>query len=216
MSTEWEPIQSAFTIKDIGAYLMANVASGLYTGSEVIREYVQNAVDSYVEFTAQIPEEPSNEVRVNVSDSSIIIYDQGIGMGEKEVHEAKKIALPTKPQRDPQYVGFRKLGIWSGLAACKKLMIETTKYGEPYKYRMTMNFENIARDLYKPISIDEVLDPNVRIERTREKKEEHYTEIELQDVLQQCKELLDAERLKQVIIDHCPSILLPLSPIHLS
>jgi hypothetical protein len=204
MATEWEPIQSEFTINDIGAYLMANLATGLYTGPEIIREYVQNAVDSYVEFTAQIPEEPSNEVRINVHDRSIIIYDRGIGMGVKEVNEAKKIALPTKPQRDPQYVGFRKLGIWSGLAACRKLIIETSKYGEAYKYRMTMNFENIAREVNKPISIKDLLDPNVKIERTKEKEEDHYTEVELQDVLSQYGELLDLERLKQVIIDHCP------------
>jgi molecular chaperone HtpG len=165
---------------------------------------VQNAVDSYVEFTAQIPEEPSNEVRVDVRDRSIIIYDRGIGMGEREVNEAKKIALPTKPQRDRQYVGFRKLGIWSGLAASKKLIIETSKYGEPYKYRMVMNFEDIASNIDKTISIKQLLDPNVRIERTAEKAEEHYTEVELQDVLQQYSELLDLERVKQVIIDHCP------------
>jgi hypothetical protein len=54
MAIEWEPMDSEFTINDIGAYLMANLAKGLYTGPEVIREYVQNAVDSYVEFTAQI------------------------------------------------------------------------------------------------------------------------------------------------------------------
>ena len=82
MPLEWESIPSKFTINDIGAYLMANLAQGLYTGPEIIREYVQNAVDSYVEFTAQIPEEPSNEVRVDVRDRSIIIYDRGIGMGE--------------------------------------------------------------------------------------------------------------------------------------
>jgi hypothetical protein len=62
----------------------------------------------------------------------------------------------------------------------------------------------LARDVDKPISIKYLLDPNVRIERTKEKEEEHYTEVELQDVLQQYEELLDLERLKQVIIDHCP------------
>ena len=204
MTAKWEQIPTEFTINDIGAYLMANLAKGLYTGPEVIREYIQNAVDSYVEFTDQIPDQPENEVRVDIQDSSILIYDRGIGMGEKEIQEAKKIALPTKPQKDPHYVGFRKLGIWSGLTACKKLIIETSKFSEPYKYRMTMNFENIARNVDKPISIKELLDPNVSIERTEEKQEEHYTEVELQDVLPQYDDLLNLEKLKQVIIDHCP------------
>ena len=43
MATQWEYVPSAFTINDIGAYLMANLARGLYTGPEVIREYIQNA-----------------------------------------------------------------------------------------------------------------------------------------------------------------------------
>ena len=205
MGSKWKQVQSAFSIKDIGAYLMANLAKGLYTGPEVIREYVQNAVDSYVEFTTLIPELPENEVRVDVRERSVLIYDRGIGMGTKEVQEAKKIALPTKPQRDPQYVGFRKLGIWSGLTVCKKLIIETSKFGEPYQFRITMNFENIARDVERPISIKDLLDPNVRIERSDEKKDEHYTKIELQDILDQYHDLLDIEHLKQVIVDHCPT-----------
>jgi molecular chaperone HtpG len=215
VANKWEDMRSETTIDDIGAYLMANVAQGLYTGPEIIREYIQNARDSYVDLrkllAAALPNTnpserivPSNEIRVDVRGKSIFIFDQGIGMGYKEIEKAKKIALPSKQLNDPEYVGFRKLGIWSGLAACKQLIVESSKYNEPYKYRMTINCENISRDVVKPISIKTLLDPNIKIQRIEEKKEEHYTQVELQDISPQYDELLDLERLKQVIIDHCP------------
>lgn len=62
--TEWKELSINFTIKNIGAPLITNLAQGLYPAPAVVREYIQNAVDSYVEFARAIGEKPSNEGRV--------------------------------------------------------------------------------------------------------------------------------------------------------
>ena len=43
----WSTIKDEFTIDDIGARLLANLAKGIYSYEAVLREYVQNACDAY-------------------------------------------------------------------------------------------------------------------------------------------------------------------------
>ncbi len=50
MVENWVKKPVEWTIKDIGAPLLKSLAGGLYSTLEVFREYVQNAVDSYVDF----------------------------------------------------------------------------------------------------------------------------------------------------------------------
>lgn len=45
----WTKKTVEWTIKDVGAPLLDSIARGLYSKLEVLREYVQNAVDAYVD-----------------------------------------------------------------------------------------------------------------------------------------------------------------------
>ena len=47
MALGWQAIRDEFTIEDIGAPLLTNLAKGIYTPEAMLREYVQNAGDSY-------------------------------------------------------------------------------------------------------------------------------------------------------------------------
>jgi HSP90 family molecular chaperone len=49
MSNQWKDVKDQFTIEDIGAPLLANLAKGIYTPEAMLREYVQNAGDAYFE-----------------------------------------------------------------------------------------------------------------------------------------------------------------------
>ncbi len=202
----WQGVSVSYTIKDIGAPLITNLAQGLYAPPAVVREYIQNAVDSYVEFAKSIGEKPSNEVRVDVQGKSLHIFDDGLGMGENEIQQAKKIAVSDKPFTSPDlYVGFRGIGIWAGLAACKRLIVKSSRYNDGYVYRLTIDFEEIAKNAQKPISIKDLLDPNVHLERKPEKSELHYTHVELQDMTPQYEKLVDPEYLRSVIVENCPT-----------
>lgn len=119
----WQQIPVDFKIDDVGAPLIRNIAQGLYDGPAIVREYIQNAVDSYVRFAQETGQKPSNEVRVDIQGNTIHIFDDGIGMGKEDIENAKKIAVSDKPLENPElYVGFRGIGIWAGLSACKRLV----------------------------------------------------------------------------------------------
>lgn len=215
MKTEqnWQELPVNYTIDDIGAPLITNLAQGLYAAPAVVREYVQNAVDSYVEFAKEIGERPSNEVRIDVQGNSLHIFDDGIGMGKEEIQKAKKIAVSDKPYTLPElYVGFRGIGIWAGLAACKRLVIKSSRFGDKFMYRLRIDFEEIAKNAQKPISIKDLLDPNVHLDRKSERPEIHYTHVELQDLTPQYEKLIDPEFLKSVIVETSPTEFEPTFP----
>jgi HSP90 family molecular chaperone len=127
MTTEaqWSNREVTWTIKDIGAPLLDSLAGGLYSKLEVFREYVQNAVDSYVDFqrlTGRLPEH-SVQVWVDTGSNSLHLLDRGIGMDWDDIQTAKAIAVSPKLARSAEFAGFRGLGIWSGLAAGHRLVL---------------------------------------------------------------------------------------------
>ena len=134
----WQTIPDEFTIDDIGARLLANLARGIYNHEAVLREYVQNACDAYTELPV-FPDYPTINIRV-VSADTITIQDNGIGMGERRVKECKKIAVSPKTAFHRELTGFRGIGIWAGFQACNRLEIETTTAGVPLRYRLRIDF----------------------------------------------------------------------------
>jgi HSP90 family molecular chaperone len=152
MSENWVKKPVEWTIKDIGAPLLDSLAGGLYSKFEVFREYVQNAVDSYVDFEQETGRTPQNTVQVWVdSDNAALhIKDDGIGMDWEDIKTAKAIAVSPKLIRFNEFVGFRGLGMWSGLSACEKLVLTTTKVGIPYAYRLIIDCKGIVEHYQDP------------------------------------------------------------------
>jgi HSP90 family molecular chaperone len=79
----WKQISDQFTINDIGARLLANLARGIYSHEAVLREYVQNACDAYKELSI-LPDYPTINIMV-VSEDTITIQDNGVGMDEQRM-----------------------------------------------------------------------------------------------------------------------------------
>ena len=115
-------------------------------------------------------------------------------MDDKGIRDAKKIAVSTKSDFDDR-VGFRGIGIWAGLPACKRLIVDSTKEGEPYRYRLVFDFEGIMKHLDDNINIKDLVDPRYRIERHVAEKDEHYTRVTLEGITDGYKQLLDLTEL---------------------
>ena len=113
----WKQISDAFTIDDIGARLLANLARGIYSHEAVLREYVQNACDAYKELPI-LPDYPTINIRV-VSEDTITIQDSGVGMDEQRIKDCKKIAVSPKAAFHGEMTGFRGIGIWAGFQECE-------------------------------------------------------------------------------------------------
>ncbi len=181
--------------------LLANIARGMYSPQGVLREYVQNAADSYKDL-----ETPSEDHKIIITPmkTSLSIQDFGVGMDDKGIREAKKIAVSTKSDFDDR-VGFRGIGIWAGLPACKRLVVDSTKEGEEYRYRLVFDFEGIMQHLDDNINIKELVDPRYRIERHAADKDEHYTRVTLEGITDSYKQLLDLTELKRIASQVLPA-----------
>jgi hypothetical protein len=202
---EWEPLADELEWDDVGGRLLANIARGMYSAQSVLREYVQNAADGYKDLA--IPSE-EHKIIITPTKTSLAIQDFGVGMDDKGIREAKKIAVSTKSEFDDR-VGFRGIGIWAGLPACKRLIVDSTKAGHPYRYRLVFDFEEIMKHLDDNINIKDLVDPRYQIERHGADKDEHYTRVSLEGITDGYKQLLDVTELKRIASQVLPAAVDP-------
>ncbi len=203
----WIDVPTEWTISDIGAPLLGSLAEGLYSAEEVLREYVQNAIDSYVDFRLVTGRQPPNTVQVFIDPDTaeVHVLDQGVGMDGEDIKRAKAIAVSPKLQRMNEFVGFRGIGIWSGLSACDRLVLETTKVGVPFLYQLTIDFKGIREHVYNPIPIDVLLQGRITIRETPTGAEDHYTHVRLLNVQREsCGRLLDIKKMIRYAEQYLP------------
>jgi|GEM_PF-3579400 len=207
MQLPWTEIPANWTISDIGAPLLASLAEGLYDAQEVLREYVQNAVDSYVDFRRLTGRDPQNTVQVLIDSNGgeVHIMDRGVGMDQKDILLAKSIAVSPKLSRPNDFVGFRGIGIWSGLSVCDTLVLETTKIDVPFLYRLRIDFKSIRDHIYEPIPIDELLRGRFEIHQQDTNVEDHYTHVKLVNVRRdRYQALLDIDKMMHYAAQYLP------------
>jgi len=187
MGARMKPIPSKYGIKDIGVGLLDSITKGLYQDPfYVLREYLQNAVDA----------KPS-EIEVTVSDVSVKISDNGTGMDRRGINKARRIGISEKPS---DMLGFRGIGIWSGLAIADKIVMTTTKAGVDRKYILSIDAAGIKKELLSRKPLAEVLNIYVKIWETPEEALAHYTQVELSGIPEEpMQTLLDDEKMKAFI-----------------
>ncbi|MBZ5631458.1 MAG: ATP-binding protein [Acidobacteriia bacterium] len=197
----WKDINDQFTIEDIGAPLLANLAKGIYTPEAVLREYVQNAADAYSDL------EELKKKKLAATDKQIDIYlqdndtlaiqDSGVGMTLQEIKHYKRIALSPKLGKDR--AGFRGIGIWAGFSACDALQVETSKVGDPHKYRLTLDFGEMRKLVHENIDVKQLLDDRYSIEEDAAPAGDHYTQVRLVKLHNEFKDLLSQEELERIV-----------------
>ena len=122
-----EAVKDTFGPELIGSKLLDHLANGLYGPAGVIREYIQNAVDSIRKYRYKVDMEYDEPVHIEVRQDRISVYDYGYGMTLREIKNAKAIAITTKNGEDNiGYTGEKGIGIWSGFSYFKKLIIRST------------------------------------------------------------------------------------------
>jgi hypothetical protein len=206
MKEEWRIVKDQFTIEDIGAPLLANLAKGIYTPEAMLREYVQNSGDAYFDLEEKLNKTlPTDEKTIDIyypEEGTIAVQDSGIGMDLDDVRRFKRIALSSKLGKDR--AGFRGIGIWAGFSACDKLEVETTKAGDPSKYRLTLEFANMRKLVSDNINIKELLDKRFAIKVTDAEKGEHYTQVKLVGLNEEFADLLRPEELERIASEILP------------
>ncbi len=182
-----------YTGEDLGVYLLETITLGLYRNPfNAIREYITNEKDA---------EPPAQRVDIRLAPPSIYIQGDGGGMDWDEVQVAKQVGISHK---DPKkHSGFRGIGIFSGIAVCRRVIVETMRENGDERIILTIDAEAIRREVLEGSSrpIIEVLHENVEYERHTVDPETDApgTIVELREVLPEHKKLLDEEEFKRYL-----------------
>jgi hypothetical protein len=161
----------------IGSRLMETITSGLYDGNlNCLREYIQNSIDSKA---------TNIEIFFENGLSDLIIKDNGSGMNRNELENSLGIGTS---QKSDDSIGWRGIGIWSGVPVCKRIVIITKKMNDK-KYRIEINNNIIRQEHLSNKSILDILSISTgEIEELSCGKEEsyetdHFTIIRLESIL---------------------------------
>jgi len=178
---------------------------------EIIREYIQNgsdALDEFMSIADYIEDRSEPLIKISIQGRSLLIYDNGIGMGEEEIAKLKRIAYSEK--KVGEEAGYKGIGRLAGIAVADKLKVSSTSYGDPRLYY----FEFRAKDMREDISekkkmgfqepASKVINRHTEMGWTDIDPEAHYTLVELRDIRQSYDELLDPAQLEDYIGDIGP------------
>jgi HSP90 family molecular chaperone len=196
----WNRLDDQLGWDDVGGRLLTNLARGIYSHEAVLREYVQNAVDAYKAMESSLDDQ---SIIISPEGNDLCIQDSGIGMNEREIRDAKKIAVSTKAELE-EMVGFRGIGIWAGFEACERLIIDSTKQGDNRRYQLTIEFAQILEHAEDNINIKELIDRRYQLLYRDADPDEHYTRVTLKNIIDDYKRLLDEKDLTRIIAQVLP------------
>src|SRR5688572_30303944 len=134
-----------FTLKDVGSNVIDQISSDIYSGpGSILRELVKNSYDSYLPISSDELEEEGTSRDVVISrergakTGTITIADNGIGQRLEELKANVQISISKKQLELEHATGFRGLGSWAILGGGSKIVITSTKNGDPHYGRLTL------------------------------------------------------------------------------
>ena len=180
-----------FEEESVGSDIMEVITSGLYDGNlNCLREYVQNGVDA-----------KAANIRIDFENdgNDLVIRDDGNGMDRDELNSAFHVGKSNKGEDE---VGWRGIGIWSGVPACRRIVVITKKRGCS-KLRVQVNCDRLREQMGTNDPVTVVLTKSTgEIEilplGTDEDNDSHFTEIRLESILRTQKHIF----LKKEIYEH--------------
>jgi len=188
-----------FKAGDIGARLLESITRGLYDGNlNCIREYVQNSIDSHAK-KIDIYFENGNE--------NLVINDDAKGMTKNDLRLALRLGWSSKTEDD---VGWRGIGIWSGVSVCKKMVI-ITKAKHHEKYIVEIDCNKLREEIDTNKDILDVLSSitsdieSEELGNDESLADDQYTIIRLEKILPQLRTVFDIKDIKKYLEDTVPA-----------
>lgn len=179
-----------FGLEDVGAQVLDQISTDIYsTPGSILRELVKNAYDAYLEVDADDLEEEGLPRAIQVRRSregltgTLRIADNGVGQTLADLKKMVQISISTKPDDVPTATGFRGLGSWSVLGAGSRIVVESTRKGDPHLSRLTFDVRKIYAAIKYENSLADILnDPKCILFETSASDvtaEEHFTTVEI-------------------------------------
>jgi len=187
-----------FTNEIIGARLLETITDGLYNRNlNCIREYVQNSID----------ENASNiDIFFENGNKTLVIADNGPGMDIEGLKAALNIG---KSKKTPKQIGWRGIGIWSGVSASLKLVIVAKMKNKP-KLRIEIDNEKLRSAARSNESIVKVISSATsEIEEldleADETQASHFTRIRLESILPTQQPKFSEEQIEEFLSKIIPA-----------
>ena len=196
----------------IGKNVLENLTTGMYEDSKFIyREYIQNAADS-IDYASRDglyegeEESPSIDIEIDRERRNIRIIDNGYGIKQVEVHQKlANIADSTKKKGIDK--GFRGIGRLGGLAYCRSLKFKTTYPGENIETTMIWNAAKLIQmlnDTSVTADAEKILQDVISYTYNPCPSDTHYFIVELDEIKEENKELLDTNKIYRYISENAP------------
>lgn len=199
----------------IGKHTLESLTSGMYAEPYVIyREYIQNCVDSIDNAVlSKLISKGDERIEVELfpSEGNILIKDNGLGISSRRA-ESVLLSIGNSQKTSMTARGFRGIGRLSALSYCKKLTFSTSFSGEAIATVVSLDAETLSGLLADyslvDVSIEDVLNEIVQVERIKEEEKAHYFKVLIEGIDNQT-ELLSTERVLDYFSQNMP---VPYSP----
>lgn len=189
-------------------HIIKALAGGLYPNKfHVVREYIQNSFDAIANWKKG-GRGRTGKVRISIQKPSIFVLDDGTGMDRHTLNEYRKVGFSKKMMGES--AGFRGIGKLAGISVAKRLIITTSPYGVSEKYTLTFNAEDMIKEVdelkkkRENIPLNSLIAKQTKLTSDFEKKNAHYTMVELSEIRKDSKLLFRGTSLATYISHNAP------------
>lgn len=185
----------------IGGMLLESITGGLYDGNlNSIREYVQNSIDA---------QSRRIEIFFENGYENLIIRDDGSGMNLDDIREAFGIGVSKKSGAESN-IGWRGIGIWSGIPISERIVFITKRRGYP-KYRIQIDCNLLRprilkeKDIFSAIkdatsdTVEEPLGIGESLEGS------HYTIVRYESIVTDQRFFFKKDNVKEYLCKNVPA-----------
>lgn len=183
-----------FGVDDVGIFLMESITTGLYKNPmNVLREYISNEMDN---------EPPASKIELKLESKKVTISGNGPGMDFDGIREAVRVGF--SPKDVVENIGFRGIGIYSGVAICDRVVLTTKRTDNQNYYHIIIDCKGLRKDVAKgeSISLVESLESNVgwkEIPASKALRRRYGTVVQLIDINEDFEEILDYDSVRNYL-----------------
>ncbi len=184
----------------VGKNFLENLTVAMYENSfTVYREFVQNAADSIdkaIEKGLLDKEEASIDIVIDYNKRKISVHDNAMGIPMRDFKKKMTDVADSEKDRNTDK-GFRGIGRLAGLGYCDTLIFRTTVKDEDKESVIKwdgVRLKEIVADSSLHPSSDELIEMITDVSYVNAKKEDHFFEVIMEDVIFESDDLLDAEQ----------------------
>lgn len=212
-----KPTRPATSAMVVGKDILELISGGMYIDPlAMIREYIQNSVDSIDEAKKKRKyrkKSPAISIQIDRANRALRIRDNGIGIARKGF-ERSMVSVGASQKVNSDARGFRGVGRFAGLSYCRELIFRTSYSGEGTISEIRwdgMQFKKLITDSAYTGDLRTFLGDIAEVSfEDWANVSEHFFEVELRGIIRiKNDQLLNELELYDYLAQHAP---VPFSP----